>query len=145
MAVSTHFWAWSKFNIFAIFDSLMANNGALKSFRQSGFILGHLAGGRHNCKNKLLVHGKQTVRLIPPDLISRAKAVAIIDCLKPLASNSAVARYIIVFSLLALYGQQDRHIEIYVELLALLQPLLISLPHHLFLPLAKAIGKLPFI
>ena len=30
-SVNTHFWAWSKFNIFANFDPLMANGGALKS------------------------------------------------------------------------------------------------------------------
>ena len=60
-AVNTYFWAWSKFNIFANFDPLMANDGALKSSHQGKFDLGLLTGGRHNCENKLLVQSKQTV------------------------------------------------------------------------------------
>ena len=50
LAVNTHFWAWSNFNIFANFVPLMANNGALESSHQGEFVLDLLAGGRHNLK-----------------------------------------------------------------------------------------------
>ena len=58
---NSHFWAWSKFNSFANFDPLMANNGSLKLLDQAEYVVGLLAGGRDNCKNKVLVQGKQTV------------------------------------------------------------------------------------
>ena len=56
------FWARSKFNSFAMFDPLMANDGSLKSWDQAEFVLGLLVGSRDNYKNELLVHGKQTVQ-----------------------------------------------------------------------------------
>ena len=56
------FWARSKFNSFAMFDPLMANDGSLKSWDQAEFALGLLVGSRDNYKNELLVHGKQTVQ-----------------------------------------------------------------------------------
>ena len=40
----------------------MTNDGALESWHPGQFVLGHLAGGRDNYKNTLLVQGKQTVR-----------------------------------------------------------------------------------
>ena len=43
-AVNTHFWAWSKFNIFADFDPLKTNDSALNLSHQGGFVLGLLAG-----------------------------------------------------------------------------------------------------
>ena len=61
LAVNTHFWARSKFNSIVNFDPLMANNGLLKSWDQTDFVMGLLSGGRHNYKNKLLAQGKQTV------------------------------------------------------------------------------------
>ena len=57
---SRYFWAWLKFNTFASFDPLMANDGALKSSHQDGLNLGLLARGRHNYKNKLPVYIGQT-------------------------------------------------------------------------------------
>ena len=39
----------------------MANDGALKSPHQGEFVLGLLAGDRHNYNNNNLVQGKQTV------------------------------------------------------------------------------------
>ena len=63
-AVNTFFWAWSNFNSIANFDPLMANNGALKSWDQCEFVFGLLAEVRDNCKNKLLVRGKQTVLIV---------------------------------------------------------------------------------
>ena len=60
-AVNTHFWVWSKFNSFASFVPLMANNGLLESSHQGEFVLGLLAGDRHNYKNNIWVQGKQTV------------------------------------------------------------------------------------
>ena len=59
-AVNSHVWAWSKFNIFANFGPLMANDSALESSYQGESVLGLLSGGRHNCKNKLFVQDKQT-------------------------------------------------------------------------------------
>ena len=60
--VNTHFWAWSKFNVFANFDTSKTNDSALKSPHQGGFGLGLLAGGKHNYKKYLFAEGKQTVR-----------------------------------------------------------------------------------
>ena len=47
LVINTHFWGRSKFNIIANFDSLMANDGLLKSSHQGEIVLGLLAGGRH--------------------------------------------------------------------------------------------------
>ena len=41
----------------------MTNDGALESWHQGEFVLGLLAGGRHNYKKNNLVQGKQTVDL----------------------------------------------------------------------------------
>ena len=60
-AGNSYFWAWSKFNIFANLDPLMANDSSLKCSHQGRFVLGLFVGGRHNCKNNNLVQGKQTV------------------------------------------------------------------------------------
>ena len=64
LAVNTHFWTWSNFNSFAKFVPLMTNDGGLESSYQGEFVLGLLAGGRHNFKNNNFVQGKQTVRPI---------------------------------------------------------------------------------
>ena len=61
LASNTHFWARSKFNNFVNLQSLMANDGWLKSSDQAEVIFGYLAGGRDNHKKKLWVEGKQTV------------------------------------------------------------------------------------
>ena len=61
-AVDTHLSAWPNFTIFANVGLLMTNEGVLKSSDQGGFVLGLLAGGRHNYKNNNLVQGNQTVR-----------------------------------------------------------------------------------
>ena len=55
---AVNLWAWSKFNSIVNFDPLMANDGALKSWDQCTSVLGLLAGGRDDYKNKLLVQGK---------------------------------------------------------------------------------------
>ena len=39
----------------------MTNDGALELSHQGEFVLGPLAGGRHNYKNNNVVQGKQTV------------------------------------------------------------------------------------
>ena len=55
LLTTTYFWAWSKFNIFANFDPLMANDGSLKLSQQGGFDLVLFVGGRHSYKNNNLV------------------------------------------------------------------------------------------
>ena len=57
-AGTSHFWAWSNFNSFANFGPLKTNDGVLKLSDQGRVIFAHLAGGRNNYKNQLLVQGK---------------------------------------------------------------------------------------
>ena len=70
-AVNTHFWVWSKFNSFANFDPLMANDGALESSHQGGFVFGLLAGDRHNYKNELCISLGQTDSITNPQSITK--------------------------------------------------------------------------
>ena len=63
--INTNFWARSNFNSFTNSDLPMTNDGTLKSWDQGEFVLGHLAEGRNNYKNKLLVQSKQTVCCTP--------------------------------------------------------------------------------
>ena len=78
---AVNLWAWSKFNSIVNFDPLMANDGALKSWDQSKFVLGLLAGDRNNYKTKLLAQGKQTVCMLERgteiSMLSRAQKMLI--------------------------------------------------------------------
>ena len=59
-AVNTYFWAWSNFNSFANFDSLMTNDCALESSRQEAFAFCHLVGGQEQLhKNNHLLRANQ--------------------------------------------------------------------------------------
>ena len=58
-AVNTYFWAWSNFNIFANFDSLRTNDGALESSHQGEFAFTISQGAETNIKKN--IEGKQTV------------------------------------------------------------------------------------
>ena len=64
LAVNTHFTELSNLNSFTNFVLLMTNDGLLESSHQGDFVLGFLAGGRHNYKHNNLVQGKQTVVLV---------------------------------------------------------------------------------
>ena len=86
MAVNTHFWAWPNFNSFANFVPSMTNDGALESSHQGEFVLGLLAGGRHNYKTNYLVQGKQTVDKL---LYVKKNKDALILMLKELCSEAA--------------------------------------------------------
>ena len=55
-AEDTKFWSMSNFNSSTNFDPLTTNDGALESWHQGEFVLGLLAGSRHNYKNNNLVH-----------------------------------------------------------------------------------------
>ena len=59
LAINTHFWAWSNFNSFANFGSLMTNDGALESSHQGDFDFCHLAGGRNKFKKKYLLRANR--------------------------------------------------------------------------------------
>ena len=59
MAVDTHFWAWSNFNIFANFYSLRTNNGALESFHQGEFVFSIAQGAGTITKNNYLLRANR--------------------------------------------------------------------------------------
>ena len=50
LAVNAHFWAWSNFNGFANFGSLITNDGSLELSHQGKFVFCHLAGDRNKYK-----------------------------------------------------------------------------------------------